>query len=135
MTTAFQRNAFQDNAFQIDALSDTHDGFDATEINKKLDGQREERDAERLKRREHLRELLEAAFAEDVPAPVAEAIRTVAAPAVKRLESGRITVDYAMLERQALDARISDFRQAFMREQQAMEEDDEDAILLMGSLH
>ena len=58
-----------------------------------------------------------------------------AAPAVKRMESGRIAVDYRMIERRALDDRLNAFREAFLREQAAMEEDEEDIIMLAGSLH
>ena len=46
--------------FDVDATADTHDGFDASDLNRKLDRQREERDEERKSHREHLRALLEA---------------------------------------------------------------------------
>lgn len=119
----------------ITATGDTHDGFDASDLNRKLDKQRAERDAERTANREHLRELLEAAFAPDAPAPVAEQIRKVAAPAVRRMESGRLAVDYAMIERRHLAARLEAFREAFAAEQAALIEDEEAALLLAGSLH
>lgn len=117
------------------SAADTHDGFDASDLNRKLDGQREERERAAKSHRENLRELLEAAFAPESQAPVAAEIRKVAAPAVKRMESGAIAVDWeALAERQALEARIYALREAFWREQAEIE-DDEDALMLTGSLH
>ena len=120
---------------------DTHDGFDVTDLDIRKRREREERDKYLKSEREKLREFLEAAFNPPVehearePAEIRKETREVAASVVKRMESGRITIDWKALGRQhELENKIHALREAFISdyfmEQQRIE--DEEDIFLLG---
>ena len=120
--------------FDTDFVPDTHDGFDDTEVRKRVREQvREEEKAFRSKR-DRLRAIIERAF-EPEPGPVAVEVKAAAAPYVDRLESGALRIDYAALEKRnaVVMAEILAFQDALRNEFQArmaLENDDEDVMLV-----
>lgn len=111
---------------------DTHDGFDE-DVQKRVKKQvREDEKAFRSKR-DKLRNLIERAF-EPEPGPIAEEVKSVAAPYVERLESGSPRIDYEALERNkaVMDSLLAyqDALRLEFRNRMAIENDDEDVMIL-----
>ena len=102
-------------------VDDTHDGFDKERKRK----EREFRNA-----RERLRDVLDFAWEQIEPSPVALEVKALAAPHVERLESGALRVDYAALERQqaALLAFHAQLRSEY--EARLADEDEEEVEIL-----
>jgi hypothetical protein len=125
MTSAFQSDAFQDDAFQIDAAddTDTHDG-----------GRRRRRKRQpvlfdvKVRSFEEENRRLEALRSVGVEQEqeVYEELEAIAPQEVKRLESGRIEVNWDRLER---DVRTQISAYLAERERAFLEQDDEDVIL------
>ena len=113
---------------------DTHDGFDDTEVRKRVREQvREDEKAFRSKR-DRLRSIIVRAFEPEAAGPVAEEVKAAAAPYVERLESGAPRIDYAAIERNAavMDALLA-YQGALRTEFRArmdLENDDEDVMIL-----
>ena len=100
---------------------DTHDGFDS----RKHDHEK------RRESKEQLREMLHRAVdPEAFLAPPAEAVE-LAAPFVRRLESGTVRIDWQGIEREAkVRARLYAYAAEYERERIELEEDEEDINIL-----
>ena len=118
------------NSWGSIATPDTHDGFDEDSYRRAKEEQA--RKAREFKSaRERLRELLEGAWREEFPGPVAAEVKAIAAPHVERLESGVLRIDYAALQRHRRE--LLAFHDALRSEYQvrmALEQDDEDVMIL-----
>lgn len=114
--------------------ADTHDGFDDTEVRKRVREQVKEDEKAFRAKRDRLRSLIARAFEPEADGPVAEEVKAVAAPFVERLESGAPRVDYAALERnKAIMDELLAFQKRLSAEYRARverENDDEDVMLL-----
>ena len=112
---------------------DKHDGFDDTEVRKRVKEQvRDEEKAFRSKR-DRLRSIIARAYEPD-SGPVAEEVKSVASPYVERLESGSPRIDYEALERNAkvmedLLAFQGSLRTEFQN-RMSIANDDEDVMIL-----
>ncbi|MDO8707019.1 MAG: hypothetical protein Q7J84_18990 [Sulfuricaulis sp.] len=102
-------------------LDDTHDGFDEA---------RKRKESEFRSARERLREVLDFAWEQIEPSPVALEVKALAASHVERMESGALRIDYAALERQ--QAALLAFHAELRREYEARraDEDEEDVEIL-----
>ena len=110
---------------------DTHDGFDE-DSHRKVKEEQREKDSAFNSARERLREVIEMAWDERLPGPVAAEVKEAAAPYVERLESGAPRIDFQAIERRATEmASILAFQDEMRREYQARmaELDDEEAVL------
>ena len=112
---------------------DTHDGFDDTEVRKRIKKQVREDEREFRSKRDRLRNIIARAF-EPERGPVAEDVKAAAAPYVERLESGAQRIDYAALERnQAVMDELLAFQDSLrteFRNRMAIANDDEDVMIL-----
>jgi len=93
-------------------LIDTHDGFDS----------RKREHEEKREKRAELRSLLEVAFA---PQAAPSEVSALAAPYVQRLESGRIEIDWARIEKSVIHGELAALARRMA--------DDEEEILLLWS--
>ena len=117
------------------ATTDTHDGFDEDSHREAKKAEREQ--SERFKSaRSRLRAVLERAWGEPEPGPVAAEVKTLAAPYVERLESGALRVDYkglASSRNAAVMAQVLAFQDSLRTEfeaRMALENDDEDVMIV-----
>ena len=114
MTTSFQSNAFQNNAFQIVAAvvaKDTHDGG------------KEPWKQRIYYEREQIQTFIEEAAKEDaIPEP--------ALPVAKRLESGRVEIDWQKLERNVTRRTAL---LALAQDAERQRQDEEDVMILLWS--
>ena len=120
------------------AVPDTHDGFDE-DSHRLVKEEQARREKDFRSARSRLREVLERAWGEPEPGPVAAEVKAIAEPYVERLESGRLRVDYAALEKRnaAVMAELLAFQDALRGEFQARMElanDDEDVMILASVL-
>ena len=121
----------------VEDTPDTHDGFD--EDSHRLAREAQSRhDKEFLGKRQRLREIIERAFGEPEPGPVAAEVKALAAPFVERLESGALRVDYRMLQKKWALAELlafqDDLRDEFNARMEAYERDEEDVMILTLAL-
>jgi hypothetical protein len=117
------------------SVPDTHDGFDEDSYRhaKKVQARK---DKDFRSARERLRTVLERAWGEPEPGPVAAEVKALAAPYVDILESGALRIDHVALESRnaTVMAELLAFQDAlraeFAERMTRFEEDEEDVMLL-----